>query len=84
MDKNSNFDKFLSGWLKARIKPLGEYVDPSDKEFFARERERELTDLAKDQGYYADLMEHLRGQTVLKYIENQYWKVNLLSKDQSI
>ncbi|WP_421406894.1 hypothetical protein [Agrobacterium tumefaciens] len=82
MDKKSDFNEFLRDWLQARIKPLGEYVDPSDQAYIARERARELTDLAKEQGFYADLVGYLRRQSVLKFVEDQYWRVNLMQKDQ--
>lgn len=82
MDQQKTFDSFLRGWIKDRIEFLGEVVDPSDQAYFARIRARELTDLAKDRGFYTDLLSHLQGQTVLKFVEDQYWLANLRQRDQ--
>ncbi|KXG85737.1 hypothetical protein ATO67_06775 [Agrobacterium bohemicum] len=80
MERKSLFGEFLRDWLKENIKYLGDYVEPSDQDYIARLRARELTELAKEKGYYADLVEELRGQPVLKFIISEYWRVGLEQK----
>jgi hypothetical protein len=43
-----DFDAFIHAWTAARIGPLGDRTDPSDREFMIKRRAAELTSLARE------------------------------------
>lgn len=50
-----DFDAFIRAWTAARIGPLGERTDPSDREYMVKQRATELITLAREAALYSAL-----------------------------
>lgn len=73
LDRKQVFEDFLRSWLAERIVALGPHVDPSDREFMAKRRASELTDLMRERGWSSELYEVVQPyRTVNEYMREMY------------
>jgi hypothetical protein len=74
-DRQKAFEEFMRKWVAERIVTLGPNVDPSDREYFVKQRANELNGLALEHAFRAPLHEAANPYGgVLGYVRHIYEK----------
>lgn len=71
------FDELLQGWMAERVKPIGEKVDPSDRDYVIKNRAKELASLAEEKALKGALTERARPYGgVLGFVKSLYDRID--------
>jgi hypothetical protein len=78
MDANLNYESFLTGWIAERIWPTEDFLEPIDRQYIAERRSAELTRLADENGFAAELSETVKpyNDSVLAYVKRLMWNID--------